>query len=86
MFSPTLPSPRVAATTSLPAVYLRESERPSIFNSQMYSGFGMTLRTRYRVLEFLTHDKGDHTPHLQPMAYPRYSIRERTYLITPLNL
>ena len=40
----------------------------------------------YRVLEFLTHDKGDHTPHLQPMAYPRYSIRERTYLITPLNL
>ena len=46
MFSPTLPSPRVAATTSLPAVYLRESERPSIFNSQMYSGFGMILRTR----------------------------------------
>ena len=32
--SPTLPSPRVAAETSLPFSYLRLMARPSIFNSQ----------------------------------------------------
>ena len=35
--SPTLPSPRVAALTNLPSLYLIEIAKPSIFNSHIYS-------------------------------------------------
>ena len=36
IFSPTTPSPLVAALTNLPCSYSRETDKPSIFNSQTY--------------------------------------------------
>ena len=38
IFSPTTPSPLVAALTNLPCSYSRETDKPSIFNSQTYWG------------------------------------------------
>ena len=38
MFSPINPFPRVAADINTPFSYLRETDNPSIFNSQTYLG------------------------------------------------
>ena len=43
--SPVTPSPLVAPRTNLPFLYSNETDKPSIFNSQTYLGFGTSFFT-----------------------------------------